>query len=320
MAPSTRPLDHDDPRVQAARSAERDAYRHYGFEPEEHYGEIPNLNLQIRVVEVGTGPPLVLICGGPGPGAPFIPLLPELQDYATYVMDRPGGGLSDGIDYRSLPLWQLAASSTVGLFDHFKLDEAPVIGNSMGGLWALRFALEYPERVTAIVLLGCPALYPGTSAPFFPMRLGSIPGLSGWIVENLMQSDGPTAARDALTHMGHPSETAERLPDEFAEMGYRMENLPHFKETWASLLQTGLTLWGADSDAAFTPGDLRNVSAPVCLLWGSNDPFGSVETGRAGAKHFPDADFHEVGTGHLPWLDAPEQCGEIIRDFLDRHG
>lgn len=320
MSPSTRPLDHEDPRVRAARTAERDAYQHYGLEPEEHYVEIPEWELQIRVVEVGTGSPVVMLPGGHGAGAGWLPLLPELRDYTTYVMDRPGGGMSDEIDYRSMPLREQAARSTVELFDYFDLQEAPAIGNSMGGLWTLRFALEHPERVSAIALLGCPALYPGTSAPLFPMRLGSIPALSGWMVENLMRSNGPGAAGEALTNVGHPSETAERLPDEFAELWYRMENMPHFRQTWTSLLQTALNLWGANSEAAFTPKDLRAIQSSVCLLWGSDDPFGSVQIGRAGAEYFPDAEFYEVGTGHLPWLDEPERCGKIIRDFLDRHG
>lgn len=317
MHPATRPLDHDDPRARAAHTAEQDAYRHYGVEPEEHYVEIPELGLQIRVVEVGTGPPVVLIPGGHGPGMIWTPFLHQLREYTAYVMDRPGGGLSDGIDYRSLPLWKLAARSTVGLFDHFELDRAPVIGNSMGGLWALRFALEHPERVSALMFLGCPAVYPGTSAPF-PMRLGSVQGLSGLIVDYMMQSGTPHEAREALTFMGHPRETAERLPEEFAEAWYRMENTPHFRHTWVGLLQRVLSLWGANSEAAFTPEDLQNVSAPVLLIWGSSDPFGSVQAGRDAAEHFPDAAFHEVGVGHLPWLDETERCGQLVRDFIDR--
>lgn len=316
MSSSVHSLNHDDQRVEAARTAEHSAYEHYGFDPVDHFIEIPDLGLQIRAVEVGTGPPVVLICGGHGPGAPWIPLLPELRDYTAYVMDRPGGGLSDGMDHRALPLREIAARSTAGLFDHFGLDEAPLVGNSMGGLWSLRFALEHPERVSAIALLGCPALYPGTSAPL-PMRLGSIPGLSGFVVDQTLQSKDAEDARGALTWMGHPDETAERLPDEFAELWYRLENMPHFEETWVSLLQTGLTLWGADSTAAFTPEDLRSVRSPVCLIWGSNDPFGSVETGRTGAEHFPAAEFHEVGAGHLPWLDEPERCGELVHRFVD---
>lgn len=225
---SIRPLDRDDPRVEAARAAERAAYEHYELEPEDHYLEVPELALQIRVVEVGAGPPVVLIPGGHGPGCIWIPFLPELDGYTAYVTDRPGGGTSDGIDYRSMPLWSLAACSTRALFDHFDLDRAPVIGNSMGGLWSLRLALEHPGRAAALVLPGCPAVYPGTSAPL-PMRLGSVPGLRGFIVENMMRSSDPDGARETL-------------------------------------------------------------------------------------------EFLEVGVGHLPWLDEPERCGQLVRAFLDRRG
>lgn len=314
---SIQALDHDDPRVEAARTAEKAAYEHYGREPEAHYLQVPELTLQIRVIEVGTGPPVVLIPGGHGPGCIWIPFLPELDGYTAYIMDRPGGGLSDGIDYRSVPLRRLAACSTRALFDHFDLDRAPVIGNSMGGLWSLRFALEHPDRAAALVFLGCPAVYPGTSAPL-PMRVGSVPGLSAFIVENMMRSSDPAGARETLEFLGQPTETIEHLPDEFLDVWYRMEDLPHFTSTWASLLQSVLSLFGANDDAAFTAEDLRAIQCPVSLIWGSEDPFGNVETGREGSDNFSDAEFHEVGVGHLPWLDEPERCGELVRAFLDQ--
>lgn len=313
---TTASLEKDDPKVQAAREAEQTAYEHYGLTPTEHYIEIADLATRIRVVEVGDGPPLVLINGGEGKGMMWLPLLPELNEFTLYLMDRPGGGLSDGIDYRSAPLRQLAASSTLGLFDYFEFESAPVIGNSMGGLWTLRFALIHPERVSAIGLLGCPAVYPGTSAPL-PMRIGSISFLSGFIVENMMQADQVDDVRDGWKFLGHPKETRDRLPREFAEAWYRMDALPTYKPTWVGILQSVLRLRGADPEAAFTPEELTSVKVPVTLLWGSEDPFGSVEKGRTGASHFDEAEFHEVGIGHLPWLDDPERCGELLREFLD---
>jgi pimeloyl-ACP methyl ester carboxylesterase len=317
MAPTTTPLDRDDPRVTAARSAEREAYDYYGFDPDEYYIDVPELDLQIRVMEVGTGPPVVLLPGGQGPGGIWIPFLSELRGYTAYVMDRPGGGLSDGIDYRSLPLHRQAASSTAALFDHFELLEAPLLGNSMGGLWSLRFALAHPDRVSGLALLGCPAVYPGTSAPF-PMRLGSVSLISGYIVDTMMQSANVDDARETLEFLGHPSATANRLPEEFFEMWYHMEQLPHFKETWISLLPSVLSLRGANRAAAFTYEDLQAIRSPVCLIWGRNDPFGTVEAGKTGATHFQAAEFHEVGVGHLPWLDEPERCGKIVRAFIGR--
>jgi pimeloyl-ACP methyl ester carboxylesterase len=312
------PLDHESQRVRAAREAERAAYDHYGLDYSEHFVELSDLGARIRVVEVGEGPPVVLLPGGEGISPQWLPLLAELTDRTAYVMDRPGGGLSDGVDFRSIPLREVAVSSTLGLFDHFDLDRAPVVGNSMGGLWTLRFALAHPERVSNMAFLGCPAVYPGTSAPF-PMRLGSIPILSGIVAERMMQPDSAEDAREAIEFLGHPSETVRRLPEELTEVWYRMNDLPHYKQTWVGILQGVLRLRGANPEAAFTTDDLEAITSPVQLIWGSQDPFGSVEAGRRGAEHFPDAQFHEVGVGHLPWLDEPGTCAELIREFFARH-
>lgn len=311
-------LDRDDPRVRAARTAEARAYEHYGRDFEEHFVDVEALGGRVRVVEVGDGPPVVAIPGGTGNGLVWLPLLPELRGYTVYVVDRPGGGLSDGIDHRSNPLAREAATSTAGVFDHFGLDTAPVIGNSMGGLWALRFALAHPGRVSAIALLGCPALFPGTSAPL-PMRLLSLPWVGELLVGRLLRTHDADDARETWGFLGHPSETAERLPPAFAEAWYRMDQVPGFERSWVSLLQSALRPWGAAPEAAFTPRDLRAVAAPVTLVWGREDPFGSVEQGREGAEFIPEAEFHEVGTGHLPWLDEPERCGELVRARIDSH-
>lgn len=308
----------ENPRVSAARESERRLYEHYGFETTDHRVEVPELDSYVRVAEVGTGPPLVLMPGGVGHGDILVPLLPELRGYTAFVVDRPGGGLSSPIDHRSLPLRVIAAASTAAVFDHFDIDEAPMVANSMGGHWALRFALDQPERVSAMALLGCPALYPETSAPF-PMRLLSVPGLGGLLHGLVMQPGDADGARESAAFLGHPEEKTEEFPEPLMESWYRMENLPDAKRSWVSLLQQAARLRGAQPDAAFTPDDLRSVQPPVLLLWGSDDPFGSVELGRRGARYFPDATFYEVGIGHLPWLDEPEECGALIRHFLGEH-
>jgi pimeloyl-ACP methyl ester carboxylesterase len=69
-------------------------------------------------------------------------------------------------------------------------------------------------------------------------------------------------------------------------------------------------------DPALTTEDLRIVTAPVLFLWGTNDPYGSLDVGRAGAEAVPDVAFFEAGVGHLPWLDDPSTCGELVREFL----
>lgn len=316
--PKVFPLDTGDSRIESARRAERQVYEYYGVEFTEHYVTVAELGLQMRVVEVGTGPPAVLITGGNGVGLEWAPLLPELSGHTLYVMDRPGAGFSDGIDHRTLPFREQAISTTEALFDHFGLDTAPIVGNSIGGHWAIRFALEQPARVSSIALLGCPGFYPGTSAPL-PLRVGSVPVVGTFLFRRFIQADDADGARDNWEFLGQSRETIERLPEEYAEGWYRMQNLPHAELAWVSLLQSVVRIRGAVPAVALTPEDLRNVAVPVLLVWGSGDTFGSVEQGRRGAKYIPDAAFHEVGVGHLPWLDEPAVCGELIREFIEHH-
>lgn len=318
-APETHLLDATDPRVEAARLAEKRVYEYYSCEYTEHFVDVDELGLRMRVVRIGAGPPIVLITGGSGVGLDWAPLVPELSGHTLYIMDRPGGGLSDGIDHQSTSFEHQAVTATKSLFDHFELDSAPIVGNSIGGNWAIRFALEHPERVSSLALLGCPAFYQGTSAPL-PLRLGSLPVIGGFLFERFIQPDDSTGSRGNWEFLGQSAEAIEGLPEAFAEGWYRMQNLPHAKVAWVSLLQTVVRVRGARPSVALSADDLRNLSVPVLFIWGSDDPFGAVERGRKGATWLRDVEFHVVGTGHLPWLDEPERCGELILEFVGGNG
>lgn len=89
--PIAYPLERDDSRVQAAREAEQRADEHYGVTGTDHFVVVPALETRIRVVEVGTGAPVVLIPGSFGYGVMWVPLLPKLEGNTLYVVDRPGG-------------------------------------------------------------------------------------------------------------------------------------------------------------------------------------------------------------------------------------
>lgn len=71
-------LDKEESRVQAARTAEQNAYEHFELEFTDHFINVPSLKTRIRVVEVGNGPPAVLIPGSFGLGILWAPLLSEL--------------------------------------------------------------------------------------------------------------------------------------------------------------------------------------------------------------------------------------------------
>lgn len=112
---------------------------------------------RIWVSQLGEGPALLLLHGG-GPGASgvpnFIRNVPALaRHFRLIVPDLPGYGSSTkGID-RADPFGDLAGAM-LGLLDVLKINKAHALGNSLGGACALRLALERPERIDRLVLLG----------------------------------------------------------------------------------------------------------------------------------------------------------------------
>ncbi|MEZ4573292.1 MAG: alpha/beta fold hydrolase, partial [Thermomicrobiales bacterium] len=171
--PTIQNVDRADPRVIAAACAERRLFDHYGLDPQVHDIEHQDPEIRVRTLEVGSGPPLLLVPGGPGEAFHFAPLMAQLQGWRLITFDRPGGAMSDAVDHREVDLRQFAVSILTAVLDYFELDQVPVLASSMGGLWSLWLALDRPERVSSMVQFSCPALVLGTSAPA-PMRVMSV--------------------------------------------------------------------------------------------------------------------------------------------------
>jgi 4,5:9,10-diseco-3-hydroxy-5,9,17-trioxoandrosta-1(10),2-diene-4-oate hydrolase len=112
---------------------------------------------RIHLTEAGHGPALLMLHGG-GPGASGMSnysrnVFPLAERYRVIVPDLPGyGASSKGIDPQD-PFGDLA-SSMHGLLDSLQIERAHVMGNSLGGACALRMALERPERIGRLVLMG----------------------------------------------------------------------------------------------------------------------------------------------------------------------
>ena len=125
-----------------------------GWSRRERYLELSDPALRLRVVEVGSGRPVLFIPGTGGTGPYWAPLFRELSGVRCLALDRPGWGLSSPIDYRSGEFGSLAASTLVKVLDALELDRVDIVGASIGGLWALHLARRHPSRVGRVVVLG----------------------------------------------------------------------------------------------------------------------------------------------------------------------
>jgi 4,5:9,10-diseco-3-hydroxy-5,9,17-trioxoandrosta-1(10),2-diene-4-oate hydrolase len=115
----------------------------------------------------GTALPVVMLHGG-GPGAPgvsnFGPNLPVFAGrFRTLLVDQPGFGKSDKPPVTGNH-FTFAADALAGLLDELGIGRVHLVGNSLGGGTAVRFALDYPERAGRLGSRSWPA-GSGSAAP-----------------------------------------------------------------------------------------------------------------------------------------------------------
>ena len=97
--------------------------------------------------------PTVLVHGGVGNTIEWADIAPRLAN-PPVIPDRPGFGLSSRIDYRHVDFRADAARWLLDLTNGLAVDRIDLVGNSMGGFFAIAFAAAHPERVRRLVLSG----------------------------------------------------------------------------------------------------------------------------------------------------------------------
>jgi len=295
------------------RDAERALWQGYGLEPSERFVELTDPALRIRVVEVGSGRPVLFIPGTGGTGPYWAPLVRELADIRCLLMDRPGWGLSSPLDYTSDDFGSLAAATLVKLLDAMELDRVDMVGASIGGLWALHLAQRHPSRVGRVVVLGgMPNSEIGV--PRF-IKLLSLP--IGAIIVRVPMS--PKMLRSQLEAVGHgPSVAAGRMDDFIA---WRLA----FSRYTPSMRHERDMVRAVRAGDGWRPGftmegpDLAQVRQQVRMIFGSADPTGTPELWQRFMGQLPNGELVLVpDAGHQPWWDEPAEVGAKVRTFLTR--
>jgi len=124
--------------------------------PEGHYAKLPNGH-RIHYLDQGKGPAVVWLHGsgsGAGGYSNFKGNYPHLVEhgYRNIVMDLIGYGYSDKPDNIEYPV-ELFVECVKQTLDHIGLSKYTLVGNSLGGAVALRFAVDHPANVEKLVLL-----------------------------------------------------------------------------------------------------------------------------------------------------------------------
>jgi pimeloyl-ACP methyl ester carboxylesterase len=297
------------------RDAERRLFARHGLAPAERWLALDEHALRVRVLEVGSGPPLVLLHAAGWFAAQWTPLLPHLAGRRLLLIDLPGHGLSGGLEYRRAPARGLMSAALRGVLAALGLPAVPVVGSSLGGMAALWLALDAPERVDRLVLLGLPGSALPGARPDLGLALMSVPGVNRLL---LRLPASPERSR-ALSR--RPFGTAfARTPGEIFEIHYLASRRPEFVQSVASFLEATLRWRTPRPGSVLAPAEIAAIAQPTLFVWGADDVYGPPAIAERALALMPRAELEVVPGGHFPHLDDPAGCAARIARFLAPRG
>jgi pimeloyl-ACP methyl ester carboxylesterase len=251
----------------------------------------------------GSGKPLVLISGLGYPLWQWHKMVPFLAEHFQVIsFDNRGVGQTDKPSgpYTA----QLLAADTAGLLDALGIEKAAIMGHSMGGFIAQAMVLDFPERVSELLL--CSTNFGGPNhVPITPEAMTVLSDVT---------SDPLTRFTNGLKVSTAPG-WADAHPDVVKEwIDWRVAN-PVEPVPYQAQMAIGLAL--TSEEAAFE-NKLPNVFAPTLILFGAHDKVVPPENADLLAKQFrvsriaiiPDA-------GHFFPIEVPEAASRIVIDFLE---
>jgi pimeloyl-ACP methyl ester carboxylesterase len=298
--------------------AEAQLWQEVGVVPLERRVELASGG-QIRVQEIGDGPPVVFIHGGSIAGASWCQLAARLDGVRSILVDRPGCGLSDpivGAPLRDLASVEAYANRLLGeLFDALDLDQAVVGATSYGGLFAFRGAATIRDRVTGLIEYSWLVGAPSESAPL-SARIGTLPSMQA-IVTRLPMTRG--MVKSALRQFGlGKAIDSGAFSDVMLDWAHAL--LRH-TDTMANDTRSSPRLFtpikGQNPDVLLTDDLLSKLTMPVLFLWGDNDPNGGAAIARSFAPRLPNAELVLLPeAGHAPWIDELDSCVTHTQEFL----
>jgi len=289
----------ESPETELFRKEQAQVLAKYGVTAESQFVQLTNPSLRAHILVSGRGEPVLLIHGGGTVAVILAGVMAGLApSFRCVVPDRPGCGLTDGFDYTNVPFRQHGINFVRSVLNALNLEKAALIGNSMGGLWSLYFALAMPDRVTRVVLLGGPA----ASAPPPPRARQPRPPAGDGSLEE-------TRARFRVLMAD-----ANRAPVEVLQADFAASRIPGAMGAWNSMVEDCVR--ERTTTYALRP-ELKNLKAPTLFVYGERDVEGPPSLAREMAALAPDARCEIIpDAGHLVWLDQPGACMRIVTEFL----
>ncbi len=266
--------------------------------------------LPIRYLSAGEGPPLVLLHGAGDNALDWRLVMPTLAaTHRVYAPDLPGSPDSA----------RPAADYSPALFERFVvtfvnslgIGRATYVGNSLGGLIALRLALSEPARVAALVLVDSAGLGYAINPAFTSVN---VPGLAEAAIPFWRTPVGAYQrawGRTALL-FAHPTS----VPREWLAEQRRLALAPGYLEAHLTVLRALVSPLG---QRQVLVDRLPFLKIPTLVVWGARDRVFPQSQAREAVSHLQEGSLALIpDCGHMPHVERPDHFLVAFEVFLSK--
>jgi pimeloyl-ACP methyl ester carboxylesterase len=259
--------------------------------------------LRLRYIATGEGPALVLLHTLRTQLDMFQKVVPELATrFHVYALDYPGHGYSD--IPRATYSAEFFVMTVANALDRLNVEDAVVVGESIGGSIALLLAARHNPRVRRVVAIN-PYDYDGgrgirrsSALANLLFGLNNVPVLGATVNRLRLYSIATRVFEGGIYRKG-------ALPKALAREMYLVGNRRDHNRAFMSLVRN----WGSWEAGR---GEYQSIDRPTLLLYGDHD-WSRDDERAADARAIPGAELRVIkNAGHFLSLDAPDEMVAAI--------
>ena len=262
-------------------------------------------NVRLRVMEYGSGPPLLLLHGFLMSHAAWDDVVPGLAArYRVVTPDLPGFGESEKPSPQRFDYGVEAFAECIAdLIAALSLGRPHVVGHGMSGAIALALAAAHPEFVDRLVLVD-PLVYPNQRDP----GIFGMPVLGAFFFKQLYgRSLFRGYFRDRVFSPGF------QLPLARIDRFYELFNTPSARESAFATMH-------AVRDTRSTVARISRIKTRSFVVWGRSDVQYPSPLAPRLARELGAERLEVMETGHAPHMERPGPFVESVTAFLSSKG
>jgi pimeloyl-ACP methyl ester carboxylesterase len=266
--------------------------------------------VETYVVDAGEGPPVLLIHGYGDTADGWRRVVPGLVErHRLIVPDVPPFGRSETVSSKT-DLMAFYDRFFPALLRRLEVEQATVIGHSLGGAIALRLAIAQPDQVSRLGLVAPAGL--GKAPPWWWHALVG----NGVLWKGALSIPGPVTplvARQCLRRfldwrLFHDGRELAADIEHLVEMHHRPRDL-------GALLAAGRACIGSYTGRLLE--ESKALGCPLWMVWGEHDGLVPVCDARAFADEHPAAAVHVLDRcGHYPQIELPRRFNRLLEDWI----